>query len=201
MIARQEYFKEVETAFDAEVQKFAQMTGAKINSDRLNEDTGSVVQKMDAAVKAGNPPDFAYFDRFVPELYQLGDIVDVSDVVSQISDAYGAPEDNVRINATVGGKYYGIPYSTQGAGYFARKDWLAEKGIKVTRYQDLHRPARCRVADLRPRQEPLRLGHDRQPERRRQRPDPEHHQRLRRRGHERRRQEGNPQIRPRRWTQ
>lgn len=132
MIARQEYFKEVETAFDAEVQKFAQMTGTKIENNRINEDTGQVVQKMDAAVKAGNAPDFAYFDRFVPELYQLGDIVDVSDVVSQISDAYGAPEDNVRINATVGGKYYGIPYSTQGAGYFARKDWLAEKGIKIS---------------------------------------------------------------------
>jgi multiple sugar transport system substrate-binding protein len=132
VIARQEYFKEVETAFDAEVQKFAQMTGTKIENNRVNEDTGSVVQTMDAAVKAGNPPDFAYFDRFVPELHQLGDIVDVSDAVSQISEAYGAPEDNVRINATVDGKYYGIPYSTQGAGYFARKDWLAEKGIKVT---------------------------------------------------------------------
>jgi multiple sugar transport system substrate-binding protein len=132
VIARQEYFKEVETAFDAEVQKFAQMTGAKIENNRINEDTGQVVQKMDAAVKAGNPPDLAYFDRFVPELYQLGDIVDVSDAVSQITDAYGAPEDNVRINATVNGKYYGIPYSTQGAGYFGRKDWLAEKGIKIT---------------------------------------------------------------------
>jgi multiple sugar transport system substrate-binding protein len=132
VIARQEYFKEVETAFDAEVQKFAQMTGAKIENNRINEDTGQVVQKMDAAVKAGNPPDFAYFDRFVPELYQLGDIVEVSDVVSQITDAYGAPEDNVRINATVNGKYYGIPYSTQGAGYFGRKDWLAEKGIKIS---------------------------------------------------------------------
>lgn len=132
VIARQEYFKEVEGAFDAEVQKFAQLTGSKIENNRINEDTGQVVQKMDAAVKAGNGPDIAYFDRFVPELYQLGNIVDVSDVVGQISDAYGAPEDNVRINATVGGKYYGIPYSTQGAGYFARKDWLTEKNIKIT---------------------------------------------------------------------
>lgn len=132
VIARQEYFKEVEGAFDGEVQKFAQLTGTKIENNRINEDTGQVVQKMDAAVKAGNGPDIAYFDRFVPELYQLGNIVDVSDVVGQISDAYGAPEDNVRINASVGGKYYGIPYSTQGAGYFARKDWLAEKNIKIS---------------------------------------------------------------------
>jgi len=132
VIARQEYFKEVEGAFDGEVQKFAQLTGTKIENNHINEDTGQVVQKMDAAVKAGNGPDIAYFDRFVPELYQLGDIVDVSDVVGQISDAYGAPEDNVRINASVSGKYYGIPYSTQGAGYFARKDWLAEKNIKIS---------------------------------------------------------------------
>jgi multiple sugar transport system substrate-binding protein len=132
VISRQEYFKEVETAFDAELQKFAQMTGAKIENNRVNEDTGQVVSKMDVAVKAGNAPDFAYFDRFVPELYQLGDIVEVSDVVNTIQDAYGAAEDNVRINATVDGKWYGIPYSTQGAGYFARQDWLDEKGIKVS---------------------------------------------------------------------
>ncbi len=131
IISRQEYFKEVETAFDAEVQKFAQITGTKIENNRLNEDTGQVVQKMDSAVKAGSPPDLAYFDRFVPELYQLGDIVDVSDTVSQIADAYGAPEDNVKINTTVNGKFFAIPYSTQGAGWFARKDWLAEKGIKI----------------------------------------------------------------------
>jgi multiple sugar transport system substrate-binding protein len=132
VISRQEYFKEVETAFDAELQKFAQMTGTKIENNRVNQDTGQVVSKMDAAVKAGNAPDFAYFDRFVPELYQLGDIIEVSDVVNTIQDAYGAAEDNVKINATVGGKWYGIPYSTQGAGYFARKDWLDEKGIKVS---------------------------------------------------------------------
>ena len=149
---------------------------------------------MDAAVKAGNPPDFAYFDRFVPELYQLGDIVDVSDAVSQISDAYGAPEDNVRINATVDGKYYGIPYSTQGAGYFGRKDWLAEKGIKITDIKTFENLRDVALRDLRPIQEPLRLGHDRQPERGRQRPDPEHHQCLWRRGRERRRQEGDLQL-------
>lgn len=140
VIARQEYFKDVETAFDAEVQKFAQMTGTKIETNHINADTGQVVQKMDAAVKAGNPPDLAYFDRFVPEFSQLGDIVDVSDVVGQIADAYGAPEDNVRINTTVNGKYYGIPYSSSGAGYFGRKDWLAEKGIKISdvkTYEDL----------------------------------------------------------------
>jgi multiple sugar transport system substrate-binding protein len=132
VISRQEYFKEVETAFDAELQNFAKITGAKIENNRINEDTGQVVSKMDAAVKAGNAPDFAYFDRFVPELYQLGDIVDVSDVVNVIQDSYGTAEDNVKINATVDGKWYGIPYSTQGAGYFARKDWLDEKGIKVS---------------------------------------------------------------------
>jgi len=149
VIARQEYFKEVETAFDAEVQKFAQLTGTKIENNRINEDTGQVVTKMDAAVKAGNPPDIAYFDRFVPELYQLGDIVDVSDVVGQISDAYGAPEDNVKINTTVGDKFYGIPYSTQGAGWFARKDWLADKGVKIgdiKTFEDL-RDAALEISD------------------------------------------------------
>jgi multiple sugar transport system substrate-binding protein len=131
IISKQEYFKSVETVFDAAVQDFAQMTGTKIENTRTNEQAVGVVQKEDAAVKAGNPPDMAYFDTFVPEFFQLGDSIDVSDTVATITAAYGAPEDNVRINTTFGGKYYAIPYSSEGSGWFARKDWLAEKGIKV----------------------------------------------------------------------
>jgi len=131
IVSRQEYFKEVEGALDGELQKFAQMTGMKIENNRVNLDTGQVVQKLDAAVKAGNPPDIGYFDRFAAEFYQLQDTIDVSDVVSDLTAAYGAPEDNVRINTTFGGKFYAVPYFTSGSGWFARKDWLAEKGIKV----------------------------------------------------------------------
>ncbi len=129
--SRQEYFKEVETAFDAELQKFATMTNMKIENNRINLDTGQVVQKDDSAVKAGAPPDIGYFDRFAPEFYQLQDTIDVSDVVSDIQAAYGNAEDNVRINTTFGGKAYAVPYFTSGSGWFARKDWLAEKGIKI----------------------------------------------------------------------
>jgi len=129
--SRQEYFKEVEGAFDTELQKFAQMTNMKIENNRINLDTGQVVQKEDAAVKAGAPPDIGYFDRFAPEFYQLQDTIDVSDLVGDIQAAYGAPEDNVRINTTFDGKWYAVPYFTSGSGWFARKDWLAEKGIKI----------------------------------------------------------------------
>lgn len=131
MLSRQEYFKEVEGALDGELQKFAQMTNMKIENNRINLDTGQVVQKMDAAVKAGNPPDIGYFDRFAPEFYQLQDTLDVSDAVNDIQMAYGAAEDNVRINTTFDGKWYAIPYFTSGSGWFARKDWLSEKGIKI----------------------------------------------------------------------
>ena len=86
---------------------------------------------MDAAVKAGNPPDFAYFDRFVAGVFSTRrhhrclrcgqpDLGCVRRAGRQCAD-----------QRDFGGKYYGIPYSTEGAGWFARKDWLAEKGIKV----------------------------------------------------------------------
>lgn len=131
MIARQEYFKETETAFNTELDGFAKLTGAKINNDRVNEDTGEVVAKQDAAVKSGSVQDLAYVDRFVAQWYQLGDIVDVSDTVAELEKAYGPVDGKARIDLTFGGKWYGIPYFSNTGGVFARKDWLDEKGIKT----------------------------------------------------------------------
>ncbi len=131
-LARQEYFKGTETAYDQELMKFAQITGASIDNTHQNVDTGDTTTKQDAAVKSGNAPVLFYGAGWAQQWYQLGDLLDVTDVVNQLQDAYGPVEDAFKFELVVDNKWWGIPYSTQATGLFVRKDWLAEKGIKPT---------------------------------------------------------------------
>jgi len=61
MISRNEYFKSAEQALDASLQDWAKQLGIKVNNDRVNVDTGDFATKVDASVKAGNPPDQGLF--------------------------------------------------------------------------------------------------------------------------------------------
>jgi len=129
-LARQEYFKGTEQAYDQELMKFAQLTGATIDNSHQNVDTGDTVTKQDAAVKSGNAPVLFYGAGYAPQWAQFGDLLDVTDVVNQLQDAYGPVEDAYKFELLIDNKWYGIPYSTQANGLFVRKDWFAEKGIK-----------------------------------------------------------------------
>lgn len=131
VVMRQEYFKEIETAQELSATQFGMMTGAKVEITRINEDQGQTVQKQDAAVKAGIVEDCAYFSRFYSQFQQLDDIVPVDDVVTEVQAAYGIAEECAKNPQFLNGKWYAVPYYTNGAGNFARKDWLAEKGIKI----------------------------------------------------------------------
>jgi len=129
-LARQEYFKGTEQAYDQAVAAFSQLTGATIDNTHQNVDTGDTVIKQDAAVKSGNAPVLFYGAGYAPQWYQFGDLLDVTDVVNQLQEAYGPVEDAYTTALVVDGKWIGIPYSTQANGLFVRKDWFAEKGIK-----------------------------------------------------------------------
>lgn len=130
MLSRQEYFKDVDLAFDAALADFSKATSAKIENTHINLDTGDIVGKQDAAVKSGSVQDMAYFTGFIPQFQQLGDIVDVSDVVEELQKAYGPVEDEIKLRLVIDGKWWGIPYYSQAIGWFARKDWMDEKNIK-----------------------------------------------------------------------
>lgn len=131
MISRQEYFKETEKAVDAELQAFAKQLGVEITNDHVNTDDGSFVGKQDAAVKAGSVQDMQYLDRGVSQYAQLGDIIDVTDVVEELQKAYGPVEDAIKNALFINGKWMAIPYFSNAGGWFARKDWIEEKGMKV----------------------------------------------------------------------
>ncbi|MDQ2786308.1 MAG: ABC transporter substrate-binding protein [Chloroflexota bacterium] len=132
MISRNEYFKSSEQALDSDLADWAKLIGIKVNNDRVNVDTGDFATKVDAAVKAGSPPDLVYVDRFLSQFVQLGDLTDMADSVTQAQQVFGPVEDGSKINLMIDGKWWCLPYFANGNGWFARKDWLAEKNIQPT---------------------------------------------------------------------
>ncbi|MGH7919904.1 MAG: ABC transporter substrate-binding protein [Candidatus Dormibacteraceae bacterium] len=138
VIGSEQYFQTTNNDFVNACKTFGQITGNTVNATVLNIDTGNIVSREDAAVKAGNPPDCAFIDpsRFAAQFYQLGDIQPVNQAMSEMISHYGDPVDVNKIYLTLGPNkdWYGIPYFSLINGWFARKDWLDQKGIKASEF-------------------------------------------------------------------
>ncbi|MGP4016958.1 ABC transporter substrate-binding protein [Saccharopolyspora sp. 5N708] len=139
MLSQRTYAKTANQALETALQAFADRTGTTIKNSFLEGDAGNAVAKTDAAVKAGNAPDLAFFSgsRFVAQFHDLNDLTDVSDVVAQLEQQHGKPADVSRSSAMIDGVWWGIPYYSIGQGTLVRKDWLAEKGIPLEQLRSL----------------------------------------------------------------
>ncbi len=133
VIHRTEYFPEAQTLFRDEVAAFAQAHNVELDISTTNpESFGDFLGKMTAAVKAGNPPDFAYTSNVsIAQLSTLDLVEDVSDVVAEAESKYGKimPGINAAKTGQFDGKWKSIPYIGSATGYFFRGDKLKEKGI------------------------------------------------------------------------
>lgn len=138
VVQSQQYYDQTDTDFANTCQAFAGQTGTTVNVSTINVDTGNIVPREDAAVKGGDPPDCAYIDpsRFAAQYYQLGDIVPVNDAVQEMITHYGPPMSINELYLKLGPNkdWYGIPFFSLINGWFGRKDWLKEKGIKTSEF-------------------------------------------------------------------
>jgi multiple sugar transport system substrate-binding protein len=139
MLSQKLYSERANAALDRSAQAFAKATGTTIENSLLSSDTGDLVAKTDAAVKAGNPRDLAFFNdtRFVAQFKNLGDLEDVTDVVQALTAQYGEPASETKNFCSFDGRWYAIPYQFVGSGAFIRKDWLQEKGIPLKDSYDI----------------------------------------------------------------
>lgn len=133
VIHRTEYFEAAQQAFRDTVQAFADSKGMQLDISTTNpESFGDFMGKMSAAVKAGNPPDFAYTSNVsISQLHLLDLVEDVTDVVDQAVAKYGniMPGLNAAKTAQLDGKWWAIPLIGTTTAYHARIDKLKEKGI------------------------------------------------------------------------
>jgi multiple sugar transport system substrate-binding protein len=133
VIHRTEYFPLAQEYFRTSVQDFAAAHNFELDISTTNpESFGDFIGKMTAAVRAGNPPDFALHGNVsIPQLHALDLVEDVSDVVNEAISKYGdlMPGMNAAKIGFHDGKWKAIPYTGSAVGYYFRGDKLAEKGI------------------------------------------------------------------------
>ncbi len=133
VIHRREYFEAAENLFRESVAKFAAANGVELDISATNaESFGDFLGKMTAAVRAGNPPDFAYTSNVsVAQMHLLDLAEDVTDVVEEAVAKYGniVPGINAPANGQFDGRWKSIPYIGSTTAFLFRGDKLKEKGI------------------------------------------------------------------------
>lgn len=133
VIHRQEYFQEAQDAFRNITQAFADANGAALDISTTNAEAfGDFLGKMSAAVRAGNPPDFAYTSNVsISQMHLLDLLEDMSDVVDEAVSRYGNIMGGINAQQTgmLNGKWWAVPFIANTTGCFFRGDKLAEKGI------------------------------------------------------------------------
>jgi multiple sugar transport system substrate-binding protein len=131
MLSQKLYSTAANDALDGAIRKFADATGTKIENSLVQADAGDVVAKIDAEVKGGVARDLAFMtdSRFIAQFHALGDLEDVTDVVTALTAKYGEPCAEAKNFCVFDGKWFAIPYHFIGIGSFLRKDWMQEKGI------------------------------------------------------------------------
>lgn len=136
VIHRTEYFEAAQNLFRETVTKFAEANNVELDISTTNPEAyGDFLGKMSAAVKAGNPPDFAYTSNVsIQQMNLLGLLEDVTDVVDEAVAKYGniMQGTNAPKTALIDGKWVAIPFIANTTGVFIRGDKLKEKGIDPT---------------------------------------------------------------------
>src|SRR5690349_9288041 len=131
VLSQKLYSTAANEALDNSIKKFADATGTKIENSLVQADAGDVVAKIHAEVEGGVARDLAFMtdSRFVAQFHALGDLEDVTDIVTALTAKYGEPCAEAKNFCVFDGKWFAIPYHFIGIGSFLRKDWMQEKGI------------------------------------------------------------------------
>lgn len=93
-----------------------------------------IFTKYAAAIEAGNPPDVGELDHLAPVRYKgMGQLLPITDVVNKIKEMSGGFTNENRINAIAqhDKEYWALPRYSLLSMFFARKDLLDAKGLKI----------------------------------------------------------------------
>ncbi len=151
VIHKTEYFEAVQTLFRDSVVAWTDSGSIPLDISTANPELfGDFTTKMLAAVQAGNPPDAAYHNLSIPQMYALDLLEDVTDLVEEMIDLYGQPVPALaEFNAKIDDKWWAVPFMSVTGAWFARRDLFEAKGIDVysLRTWDEYRDAALEVSD------------------------------------------------------
>ena len=151
VLHKQDFHPEYNDFMRAHIVQFAEDNGLELDVAFTSgfQGTGADVQKVAAAVQAGDPPDVWIDNQPAFQLAQLGLVQDVTDLQAEVSATYGDPTPRVTKELLLDGKWAGVPIHTRSDGGFARKDLFDAAGIDLTeiRTLDALRDATLAVSD------------------------------------------------------
>ena len=165
VLSQKLYSTAANAALDSSIKKFADATGTKIENSLVQADAGDVVAKIDAEVKGGVARDLAFMtdSRFVAQFQALGDLEDVTDVVTgadgQVRRALRGGQELLRLRRQV--VRHPVPLHRDRVVPAQGLD--AGEGHHPQGRLHLGGAAGPVPGDLRSGQAPVRLGHDGEP--------------------------------------
>ncbi len=108
---------------------------------------GGALDKMNAAILAGNAPDLSTVGQGWPQsLSGTGGIVPLDDVVQRLGpDKFVGT--SLRVLGSLDGKVWSVPVYVTPHGFFYRKSWLAEKNVAPPKTWDEFYKAAVAITD------------------------------------------------------
>src|SRR5690348_1454367 len=128
---------------EAQIKQFAQTQGYDLDHSYIEAYAGSgdVVQKLTAAVQAGDAPDLLIHTLGQSQLHFLDIVEDVTDYETMIQKQQGALAPAFEKNFRIDGKYWGMPHFSRSGGFWARPSVFKAANIDplkdITDYQQM----------------------------------------------------------------
>jgi multiple sugar transport system substrate-binding protein len=128
---------------EAQIKQFAQQMNYSLDHSYIEAYAGSgdVVQKLTAAVQAGDAPDLLIHTLGPSQLHFLDIVEDVSDYEMTIQKQQGKLPPAYEKQFSIDGKYWGIPHFSRSGGFWARPSVFKAAGIDpakdLTDYQKM----------------------------------------------------------------
>ncbi|HYH12753.1 MAG TPA: extracellular solute-binding protein [Thermomicrobiales bacterium] len=132
VLQKQDFHPDHNAFVRAEIEAYCEMNGWDVEVSEVGGQTaGEIAQRLVAGVQAGNAPDL-YFDNIQVRLFQdLGIFQDVTDLVTEMEEAYGETTPGMHNAAFFNDSWWGVPWFTRVDGWWARRDMFSEIGVEV----------------------------------------------------------------------
>src|SRR5579859_6859795 len=143
VVQAKDFYNDHNLYVEAQIKQFAHNMGYDLDHSYIEAYSGSgdVVQKLTAAVQAGNPPDLLIHTLGPSQLHFLDIVEDVTDYETEIQKQQGALAPAFEKAFRLDGKYWGIPHFSRSGGFWARPSYFKAVGVDpvkdLTDYQKL----------------------------------------------------------------
>jgi multiple sugar transport system substrate-binding protein len=93
----------------------------------------NIFEKLQAQSASGDSPDMIVGGLDTFQLWNLGLVEAVDDVLQWAEQAYGKASPPAVLNLKIEGKWYAVPYAHYSGGWWVRKSWFDAAGIDVSK--------------------------------------------------------------------